>query len=162
MHYNIITGDIMKDKIFEELYKTMNNMNKMFEEMNTFFYENKWDMPLLPGMPEKKFLAESKRKPMMEFEEKNKELIASFELPGIDKKDIDINISENMIEVSAKHKEEKKDKKAYSLSQMDFYKNVRLPEKIDANKVKASFKKGVLKVIMPKQKQIETKKVLIE
>jgi len=153
----------MRDEIFEELYKSMNRMNKMFEEMDNLFYEDRLGIPsLLPGPSEKKILAEGKRRPLTELEDKGKEIIATFELPGIDKKDIDINISENRIEISAKHKEEKKDKKKYSLSQMDFYKSIGLPEKIDTDKVNASFKNGVLKITMPKQKQVESKKLLIE
>ena len=153
----------MRHEMFEEFYKRMNKMNEMFEEMDKLFFEDRQNMPfLLPGASGNKALAEGKRRPLTEFEEKDMDIIAKFELPGIDKKDIDINISENRIEVSAKHKEEKKDKKAYSLSQTDFYKSVALPEKINTEKVKASFKNGVLKITMPKQKRAETKKLLIE
>ena len=66
------------------------------------FYEDTGTMPaLLPASAKERGLIEGKRKPVTELEEKNKELIATFELPGIDKKDIDINISENRLAMAA-------------------------------------------------------------
>lgn len=155
----------MRNDFFEEFYKTMNRMNKIFEEMDKMFYEDKQDVFGLTSGREKN-LIETKRMPVSKLEDKNKEIIATVELPGVDKEDIDVNISENKLEIKAGKKQEKKGEKkgveTYSLNEIEFYRCIRLPEKIDTNKVIANFKNGVLNLKMPKQKQTEVKKIQIE
>ncbi len=91
-------------------------------------------------------------------EEKEKEIIVNYEIPGFDKKDINIDITENQIEVYGKKRKEEGQKKNYS----KFYKMMSLPSEITREGVKASYKDGILKVIMPKSGKSNKTKIDIE
>jgi len=83
-------------------------------------------------------------------------LVAKIDLPGVKKKDIKLNITENSLEVSAGHKEEAEEKKKNFLrkerSEISYYRTLPLPEKIVPDKVRAKLTDGTLNVSLPKQK----------
>lgn len=93
---------------------------------------------------------------------KDNSLQAAFELPGVDKKDIELNVADNYIEVKVDRKEKsgKEGGKAqgYYESRQQFYRRVPLPENVDSSKAKAEFKNGQLTVEIPKRKLVEQKK----
>ena len=77
-------------------------------------------------------------------------------VPGIQKKDINLNVTDNSLEVSAEHKEESEEKKKNYLrkerSDVSYYRTLPLPENVVSGKVKAKMTDGVLEVILPKTK----------
>lgn len=112
------------------------------------------DFPVATG---KSFL-----RPLGDVWEDEKNVYASVELPGLKKEDIDINITDEGIEVKAEKKAEKeeKDKNYYRIERnyAGFYKFISLPENIDAEKAEASYNNGILKVSLPKTEKTESKK----
>ena len=92
--------------------------------------------------------------PDMEVVETDNAIEVSTELPGIDEKDVEINISDNVLTIRGEKKFEKDEKKkSYRLverSYGSFERSVALPRGVDASKIKAKMKKGVLKVEVPK------------
>ena len=78
------------------------------------------------------------------------------ELPGMEEKDIDVQLSDAMLTIKGEKKEEREegDKESrYYLSERrygSFERSFRLPEGMDADKVDAKFKNGVLTVTIPK------------
>lgn len=101
------------------------------------------------------------QRPFVDIEDKGKELLVTAELPGIDKKDIDVNVEEDRIEIKAKKEKEteikKKDFYRKERAYGDFYRALPLPVSIKPDKAKAKFDNGVLKVILPKAKGKEVK-----
>ena len=99
------------------------------------------------------------RQPLADVKETDKEVIAKLELPGIEKKDIDLNITEDMFEVKAERKEEAEEKKKGFYRQerkySGYHRAFSLPCKVKPDKVDANFKNGVLEVIMPKAEVTE-------
>jgi HSP20 family protein len=83
-----------------------------------------------------------------------KEVEFEFNLPDFDKKDIDVKISKNLLAIRASKKQEKKTQKKdffhYEKSSRSFAYSTTLPS-INAKKAKTDFKKGVLKIIVPKE-----------
>lgn len=98
------------------------------------------------------------------WEEKG-EIKARIDLPGIDKKDIELKVTDNLIEVKAEkkteQKQEGKDFFRQERSFAGFYKAFALPHKIDAQKVQAEYKNGVLEISAPKTEK-ETKKIEVK
>ena len=99
------------------------------------------------------------------FEDGN-EVIVKAELPGVHKKDLDVRIDGDVLTIKAEKKEEKETRKdTYYTHERRFGSVVRyvtLPGRVDAEKVNASLKKGILEIRMPKaeepaKKQIEIK-----
>jgi len=76
------------------------------------------------------------------------------EMPGVEKKDVKLNASDNSIEISAEHKEESEEKKKDYLRKerkaVSYYRRLPLPEKVDSSKAAAKLNNGVLTVDIPK------------
>lgn len=98
------------------------------------------------------------------FEEKG-DIVAKMSLPGVDAKDLDIVIDEDMLVISGERQEEKetKEKDYYSkeIRRGSFARNVRLPKSVDAKKTRAQYTNGILTVTMPALKGEETKAVTV-
>ena len=92
--------------------------------------------------------------PSVDITDADKEVRVTCELPGIDQKDIDITLSKDAVTIRGEKKQEKEEKgKDYyhmERSYGSFQRKVSLPAEIDDDNVKAEFKKGVLKIILPK------------
>tara|TARA_R110000787_G_scaffold216862_1_gene325837 strand:- start:998 stop:1501 length:504 start_codon:yes stop_codon:yes gene_type:complete len=77
-----------------------------------------------------------------------------LDVPGIDRKDIDISLTDSSVKITGK-REEKKEEKGKNYHRMErsygaFERQVPLPCEVDAEKVSATLKKGVLSVTLPK------------
>ncbi len=104
--------------------------------------------------------------PAVDLEETDQEFHLTFDLPGIDKKDVKIEIHDSHLYVSGERKEERKEKRGgYSVSERrfgNFQRTFRLPVSVAADKISATFDNGVLSVQIPKSdaakpRQIEVK-----
>lgn len=82
--------------------------------------------------------------------------VIKVDLPGVKKKDIDLNITDNSVEISAEHKEETEEKKKNFLrkerSEVSYYRTLPLPEKIVSGKAKAKLTDGILNIVLPKSR----------
>jgi len=76
------------------------------------------------------------------------------ELSGMDEKDVEVTLEDNVLRISGEKKDEKSEKKGkYHISERKFGKFERvlsLPAEVDASKIKATFNKGILSVHIPK------------
>ena len=104
--------------------------------------------------------------PKLDLKNNEKEFEISIELPGMNKKDIDISIDDGVLtikgEKKAEHKEEDKDGFVhYERSYGSFQRAIRLPENIAEDKIKADYKDGVLTLTAPKAelKKPDVKKI---
>lgn len=81
-------------------------------------------------------------------------LIVKVDVPGVNKKDIELNVTENAIEISAEHVEEEEEKKKNYLrrerSDYSYYRTIPLPEKVVSSKAKAKLADGILNIVLPK------------
>ena len=86
-------------------------------------------------------------------DEGDKYLIKS-EMPGVKKDEINLNVSDNSIEISAQHKEEEEEKKKNYLrkerSEVLYYRTLPLPEKVLSDKTQAKLTDGILSITIPK------------
>ena len=92
--------------------------------------------------------------PRIDVRESDNETVIEAELPGMKKEDVDVSISNGTLTVKAERREEKEKNRRgfYSLARSwsVFEKTIPLPNGIDIDHVEASFKRGVLRVILPK------------
>lgn len=138
-----------------------------FDEFDEMF-ERIWGRPgrtLLPHYKEgEKGELTPYRSPVTDLYETDKSIVATMELPGVNKEDIELNVTDNQIEVKVEKKIEKeeKDKKKgyyrYESRCKSFYRSIPLPVEVDASKAEATYKDGVLKVELPKKFKEEKKK----
>jgi HSP20 family protein len=92
-----------------------------------------------------------------ELSEADDEIEVKVELPGMDEKDIQVTLDEDMLTIRGERKEKKETKKRnYHVSEMSYggySRTIPLPAEVDAAKVNARFKRGVLTLTMPKTEQ---------
>jgi len=99
--------------------------------------------------------------PAIDIAEKDNAYEITAELPGMDESNIEIKLANDMLTIKGEKKEEKEEKKKdYYLSERRygaFERAFRVPEGVDADKIAATFRKGVLTVVLPKTPQAQTK-----
>ena len=86
--------------------------------------------------------------------DEGKQIRMKMNVPGLKKNEINLNVTDNSVEISGEHKEEEK-KKNYLRKErqhMSYYQTLPLSEKIVPGKVKATLTDGVLDVVLPKSK----------
>ena len=88
-------------------------------------------------------------------------------LPGVKKEDVSVSIHHQAITIRTTSKEEKKEEEPgkyfrREISHGEFQRTLSLPENIDDQQVKASFKDGILTVIIPKTEQSKSKTIEIQ
>jgi len=76
------------------------------------------------------------------------------ELPGMDEKNVDVTLANGVLTIKGEKKEEREEKKkGYYLSERSFgafARSLRLPDGVDAAKIDATFKNGILNITLPK------------
>lgn len=104
--------------------------------------------------------------PAVESHVENGNLIVKTDLPGIDPKEVSISVTGNQLTIEGERKqEEKKEEKDYfyhELSYGKFSRSMELPAGVDADKVKARYKDGVLEITIPAPQELASKRVQIE
>jgi len=104
--------------------------------------------------------------PSIDVTETDKEVEITAELPGLEEKDVQVNVADNLLTIRGEKKAEREDKnKDYHVverSYGSFSRTLELPESVDADAIQATMSKGVLKVVVPKPAPAQVKKVSIK
>jgi len=104
--------------------------------------------------------------PAVDITEDNDAFVVTADLPGLTKKDISINIKENMLTISGERKSEIKDEKRnYCRTERRygaFKRSFQLTDQVIADKITATFKDGVLTVDVPKAEEVKPKEIEIK
>lgn len=135
-----------------EPWDTFSEMERMFRDFvippTTWFRPPGW----LTGL-------RTEFTPQVDLKETEKEYILSAALPGMEKDDIEINVTSDRITISGERKtEEERPEEAYHLKQQthgSFRVSYALPGEVKPHEVKATHKNGILEVIMPKTVEVE-------
>jgi HSP20 family protein len=114
----------------------------------------------------KKWLEGGEWSPSVDVIDKKDNIVVKAELPGVDKKDVKITISENTLTIRGERKEENEAKKEdYYCCERAFgsySRTIALPLEVDKTKAKASYKNGVLEIILPKVEEVKPKEIEIK
>jgi len=94
------------------------------------------------------------RPALFDIEDKGDKLEITAEIPGVDKKDIKVNLTNDTLSIKAEKKEEKEEKKKNyyykERSYGGFYRSITLPAEVDPKTAKATYKDGVLQITIDK------------
>jgi len=97
--------------------------------------------------------------PAVDVVESEKGYEITADLPGMDEKNIEVKVTDGVLTMKGERQEEKEEKKKdYYLQERNFgsfQRSFELPESVDADKIEASFKKGVLTVKLPKKPEAQ-------
>ena len=101
--------------------------------------------------------------PSMDVTETDKEIEVTAELPGLEEKDVQINVADNILTIRGEKKAEKEEKdKNYRLverSYGSFERRLELPAGVNTDAIKATISKGVLKVSVQKPAAAQVTKI---
>lgn len=104
--------------------------------------------------------------PSVDVIDRNNEIVVKAELPGVDKKDLDISVTSNTVTVkgttSHEEKEEKGDYYRCEMSRGEYSRTVALPADVDESKAKAKFKDGILELTIPKKEKAKRRKIKVD
>ena len=133
---------------FSEFDRVFDNFRRDMEK--SFLSFPRIDLPSLPKLSESG----------CDVIDEGKQLRMKMNMPGLKKNEINLNVTDNSIEVTGEHKEEEK-KKNYLRKErhsMSYYQTIPLSEKVVPGKVKAKLTDGVLDVTLPKSKPTQVQK----
>ena len=106
------------------------------------------------------------RMPRVDMLDNEDEILVRAELPGVDKKDLDVNISGQMLTIKGETKREEKEEKGEfyrsEITRGSFSRTLQLPAEVNGKEVKATFNNGMLEVHLPKTHKLEKQKVAVE
>jgi HSP20 family protein len=135
---------------FEEISRMQDRLSQLFSELSP-----SGEMKTLDTLS-----------PMMDVQEKDKEIVVKADMPGVDKKDVEIDIKNNMLYINANtHREKEEEKEGYVMRERAFSRFARtfsLPANVMAEGAKAKLEDGVLTINIPKTETEEKQKILIE
>ncbi len=103
--------------------------------------------------------------PTVDVEEDEKSIHVRAEIPGIDEKDLNVTLEDNVLTISGEKKEERKEEnKRYVLAERrfgSFKRSITLPDEVKADSAKATFKNGVLTIDFEKKEVSQPKRITI-
>lgn len=141
---------------FAFMQRFTEGMDRLFED---FGLETGWFVPrlltrgeeLLGRKPE---FAPAEWTPRIEILEREGQFMVRADLPGMSKEDVKVEVARDHMTLEGERKEEKKEEREghyYGECRYGcFYREIPLPEGVDATKATAEFRKGVLEVVMPR------------
>jgi len=104
--------------------------------------------------------------PSADISETKDKLLIKAELPGLEAKDINVSMSDDVLTIKGmkEKEEEEKDEHYYHCERYcgSFQRSFRLPVNVQSNKVEATFDKGVLKITLPKTEEAKKKEIEIK
>ena len=144
---------IMRWRPVRDIVSIQDEMNRMFDG---FFGKKpqRWFEP-----------EEGLWSPTVDVSEDKDNIMLTAEVPGLKKEDIKLSVQDNVLTISGEKKQEKEEKDAdyhrLERSFGSFCRSFTLPTPVQPDKIKASYKEGVLKVTLPKTEEVKPKEIPI-
>jgi HSP20 family protein len=143
---------IVRWEPFRDLVSTQDRLNRLFNEtMGRYFGDE--------GVRAGAWV------PAVDIYETDQNIILKAELPGVDPKDVEATVHDGTLYLKGERKYEKEVKEENyhhaERSYGSFTRSFQLPASVDAEKVQAEFKDGVLTLTMPKKEEAKVKKIMI-
>ena len=142
------------------LLSLQHRMNRMFDD----FFGDFGDFPLSPIRTLMR--GSNGFVPRMDVCETDAELTVTAELAGLDEKDVEITLQDDVLTIKGEKKAEREEKEANRYlterSYGSFQRSIVLPAEVQQDKIEATCKKGILTIRLPKTPVAETKAKKIE
>jgi len=121
-----------------------------------FYMPNIFDEDLFPVVTNR-----TSSMPAVNIRENDKNYVLDLAIPGIDKKDLKIDINEDVLTISSETKNESEESsdgyKRKEFSYSSFCRSFYVPENVTREKIEANYKDGILSVALPKMEEEKSK-----
>lgn len=146
---------------FEELENAFERAYSRFFPHN-WLRQARWELPRWGDLP----VPFEGKHPRVDVIDHDDKVVVKAELPGVEKKDLDVTMSDNTVTIkgSASHEKEEKKGDYYrkEMSSGSFARTVVLPAEVDGGKADATYKDGVLELTLPKLAKSKRRKVTVK
>jgi len=138
-----------------DLYDPWNNFKALQKEINNLFEVDPFQVST--GLFDRSF------SPAIDAVEDANEYTITCELPGLDQKEIDVSIASNVLTIKGEKKLEEKKGKYYKRESWagSFQRTLPLPVQVDAEKIRAELKDGILTIVLPKKEEVKPKQIAV-
>lgn len=137
-------------------YSPLTSMDALHRQINRLFEDDR----LLPWKE-----ADSLFVPAAEISETEESILLKLEIPGMDAKDLDVQVSKDEVTISGERKEEtQSEEKGYRRSEFrygQFQRVIALPRNVQNSAVEAEYKDGILRLVLPKAEEERNKVVKV-
>jgi len=141
-------------------YNPLREWEKVQDFFDRLFFE-----PVFP-LRREFFQLEVDWRPAVDLVEEKDQIILKADLPGVKKEDLKISVDGDLVFIKGELQKEKEEKEknfyCCERSYGSFGRVVRLPYRVEAEKVKASLKDGILELRLPKREEEKSKEIPIE
>ena len=141
-------------------WRSLDRWSNLRDEMNSLFEAPLWantmgEAQLFTGWT-----------PALDLYQTNDDIVAVVELPGMRKEDIDLSMQDGILTISGERKEEEAAADGEKTARTErfvgkFRRSISLPTRVDANKVNATYKDGILTVKMPKADEVKPRQIQV-
>ncbi len=141
------------------LPRTFDEMDEVFDRMFEEFFPRGWMRPFRFGHGSWAEDVYGGRTPRIDIIDHEDDLLVRAELPGVEKKDLDVSLTEDTVTIKAKsrHEEQEEDERYYrhEIVGGEFSRTLSLPCRVKGDETKARFVGGVLELTLPKLEKTE-------
>lgn len=135
----------------------MTNPTNPFTELNRFFerMQSDFEEKARSWSEESEFVSSVR----VDLEDRDDEFVLTAELPGFEKDDIDVRVTDRTLRLEAEHAEETEEEEEGEYVRRERHRasvarSISLPEAVEADDISATFKNGVLTVRLPKSEPV--------
>jgi len=143
--------ELMNSNPLKEIEKKRSEMDKL---LDTYLF----------GKPRTGGFVEQEWRPPVDISETERELVVNVEIPGVASEDVNLSLSGDILLIQGEKKPESQEE-AYHRAERtygSFNRSIRLHVEVQREKISASYKNGVLKIILPKSQKSKKKEVKVE
>ncbi|MBI3574535.1 MAG: Hsp20/alpha crystallin family protein [Gammaproteobacteria bacterium] len=105
--------------------------------------------------------------PAMDIREREDEYVVRTDMPGVKKEDIQITLENGVLTIAAETRSEKETKEGGHVLRQErrygkYVRSLRMGTQVDGDRLKASYKDGVLELVLPKAEAAKPKKITVD
>lgn len=146
------------------VFRPIEEVERMFGRLlpRNWMAPTVWEWPMWGGLSES---LGNVRVPQVDVIDRDKDYLVRIEMPGVEKKDIDVSVSDGTLVVKGctahETKEEKHDYYRCEISRGNFSRSLMLPNGVDSANISAALKDGILEIVLPKEEGVQRHSVKV-
>ncbi len=104
--------------------------------------------------------------PLVDVYEDHDQIVVKAEIPGVKKEDVTLSLTDDILTLKGERRHEKEEKREnyfrLETSYGTFQRTIQLPRAVKTDAVKAEYKDGILKIVLPKDEESKTRDIKID
>lgn len=160
-------SEIAKTPHASQMFGALDEVERLFDRLmpRSWMPPMSWNWPMWSGLGLEESL-ENIRTPKMDVVDRDKDVLIHLEVPGVDKKDIEVSLTNSTLNirgsVQRESKEQRKDYFRCEIAQGNFSRSLSMPSGIDTAKISATVKDGILEITLPKEEGAQRRTVEVK